>query len=93
MRIAFFTVALILAASCSHRQPLPVAAKAPVPPPSVAALDDATREFSSADYGAAARDFQQYLNLVPSGGQRDQEPVPRDVRVDGGLCYSSTGLQ
>jgi TolA-binding protein len=96
MRITIFTLALILGMSCSRRQPQPVAIRVPVPPvppappASAIALEDATREFARADYAAAARNFQQYLNLVPSGGQRDQAlfhlglifSQPGDSRVD-----------
>jgi TolA-binding protein len=49
------------------------------------ALDNATAEFARADYAAAARDFQQYLNLVPSGGKRDQ------ALFHLGLIYSQPG--
>ena len=66
------------------------AASAPAPPASAVALDNATTEFARADYTQAARDFQQYLNLVPSGGQRDQAlfhlgliySMPGDPRLD-----------
>jgi TolA-binding protein len=88
MRIAIFTLSLILAASCSRRQPQPVIARVPAPPAppaSAIALEDATREFARADYVAAARNFQQYLNLVPSGGQRDQ------ALFHLGLIYSQPG--
>jgi len=85
MRITIFTVALILVVSCSRRQPQPVAARTPVTPPSVTALEEANREFARADYDGAARNFQQYLTLVPSGGQRDQ------ALFHLGLIYSQPG--
>jgi TolA-binding protein len=86
MRITLFTILLMLAASCTRRQPPLVALPPPVViPASVTALEDATREFGRADYAAAARDFQQYLNLVPSGGQRDQ------ALFHLGLIYSQPG--
>lgn len=87
----FIATALMLVISCSRRQPVaPVATTAPVPSASITALDNATKEFASADYAQAARDFQQYLNLVPSGGQRDQalfhlgliHSLPGDARLD-----------
>jgi len=92
MRITIFTVMLMLVVSCSRRQPVatrvpvPPAAPAPTAPPaSTAALDNATAAFARADYSGAARDFQQYLNLVPSGGRRDQ------ALFHLGLIYSQPG--
>jgi TolA-binding protein len=88
MRIAIFTLSLILIASCSRRQPQPIVSRVavpPAPPASAVALEDATRDFARADYPAAARNFQQYLNLVPSGGQRDQ------ALFHLGLIYSQPG--
>lgn len=92
MRRTLCTVALILAVSCSRRQPVatsvpvpPVPSAPSAPPASMIALNNATAEFARADYAAASRDFQQYLNLVPSGGQRDQ------ALFHLGLIYSQPG--
>ena len=99
MRIAsgvFLATLLISIVSCHRRQPVapvaPVAAAATpaVPPASATALNNATTAFARADYTQAARDFQQYLNLTPSGGQRDQAlfhlgliySMPGDSRLD-----------
>ena len=94
MRRTLVTVTLILAVSCSRRQPVatrvPVPPAPPAPPASMVALDNATAEFARADYAGAARDFQQYLNLVRTGGQRDQAlfhlgilySMPGDPRLD-----------
>jgi TolA-binding protein len=96
MRIAIFTIALVLAASCARRQPPPVVTRTPAPPAapapappapplSVTTLENATQEFARADYAGAARDFQQYLTLVPSGGRRDE------ALFHLGLIYSQPG--
>ena len=62
-------VCLLVVAACNRRpQPAPVVV---VTPPSTLALDAADRAFAAADYSGAARDFQRYLELVPSGGERD----------------------
>lgn len=97
MRITILALTLLLATSCVRRQP---AARVPVPPPtptvvgpplppplppSAVTLENATQEFARADYAAAARDFQQYLNMVPSGGRRDQ------ALFHLGLIYSQPG--
>ena len=60
---------LVLASCHRHPQPAPVAAG---PPPSTLVLEAANREFIAGDCAAAARDFDRYLDLVPSGGDRDQ---------------------
>src|SRR5262245_26980376 len=91
MRIAVITFALMFEVSCAVKQPPTARIPLPPPPPaSTAALDNATAEFARADYGGAARDFQQYLNLVPKGGHRDQAlfhlgliySIPGDPRID-----------
>jgi len=83
------SVAPVVSAASAPAASAP-AASAPAPPASAVALDNATTEFARADYTQAARDFQQYLNLVPSGGQRDQAlfhlgliySMPGDPRLD-----------
>ncbi len=90
MRITLVTVILVLAVSCTRRQPAVRVPLPPTPPASTTALENASQEFARADYAAASRDFQQYLNLVPSGGQRDQAlfhlgliySLPGDPRLD-----------
>lgn len=70
-RIATITFAAILAtAGCQKR--VPVAALPPAPAPAVPALDQADRAFTSGSYDEAARAYENYLRLTPSGGQRDQ---------------------
>jgi outer membrane murein-binding lipoprotein Lpp len=44
---------------------------AAVTPPSTLALDSAKRGFVSGDCISSARNFERYLELVPSGGDRD----------------------
>ena len=77
---ASFAACLFLLAACNRRpQPAPVVV---VTPPSTLALDAANREFAMGDYSGAARDYQRYLELVPTGGERDQ------VLFHLGLIYS-----
>lgn len=60
---------VLLLASCNRRpQPPPVV----TPPLSTLVLLDANREFAMGDYVTAARDFERYLELMPSGGERDR---------------------
>ena len=60
---------IVLPVGCTKRpQPAPVVV---VPPPSTLALEAANREFAAAEYVAAARDFERYLELMPVGGERD----------------------
>ena len=87
LRLSVAACALLLASCHGRPQPMPVAA---VTPPSTLALDAANREFGAGDCVAAARDYQRYLDLVPSGGNRDQalfhlgliESVPECGRQD-----------
>ncbi len=43
-----------------------------LPPASIAALEQADRDFSAGNYLEAAHEYDNYLRLAPSGGQRDQ---------------------
>jgi outer membrane protein assembly factor BamD (BamD/ComL family) len=67
---AAFSVALSLAAGCQKR--VPVAVLPPVSAPAPAPLDQADRAFTSGNYDDAAREYEDYLRLTPSGGLRDQ---------------------
>jgi len=69
LRLSVAACGLLLASCHGRPQPAPVAA---VTPPSTLALDAANREFVTGDCVAAARDYERYLDLVPSGGNRDQ---------------------
>jgi outer membrane protein assembly factor BamD (BamD/ComL family) len=61
---------VLLLASCNRRpQPVPVA---DLMPAHTLALDAANRGFAAGDCVGAARDFQRYLDLMPSGGHRDE---------------------
>jgi hypothetical protein len=60
----------LLLEGCSHR-PQPGLVFDP-PPPSTLAFQAANREFVAGDCVGAARDFERYLDLVPSGGNREQ---------------------
>jgi hypothetical protein len=76
--IAFAIVALL--AACQKRVPIvslpPVSAPAPVPvpppPPAPSPLDQADRAFGAANYDEAARGYEGYLRVTPSGGRRDE---------------------
>jgi outer membrane protein assembly factor BamD (BamD/ComL family) len=54
------------------------------------ALGNAEAEFARANYPVAAQNYQQYLNLVPTGGRRDEAlfrlgliySMPGEPRVD-----------
>jgi TolA-binding protein len=52
------------------------------PPPAVALLDRADRAFAESNYDEAAHGYEQYLQLISSGGQRDQ------VLFNLGLSYA-----
>jgi TolA-binding protein len=79
LRVAI-TLSILLTTGCHRKAPVvgpPVVASVPDPvpppvPPSVLTLQAANREFGLGDYISAARNFEQYLNMVPSGGDRDQ---------------------
>ena len=61
---------VLLLAGCNRRTPPPPVAA--VTPPWTLALDAANREFVSGDCLSSAHNFERYLELVPSGGDRDQ---------------------
>lgn len=42
------------------------------PPPAVLALDEAEKSYDAGEYGEAARYYEQYLDMAPSGDKRDQ---------------------
>ena len=59
---------IVLLAGCTRRpQPAPVVV---VTPPSTLALHAANQEFAAGDYVAATRDFERYLELTATGGER-----------------------
>jgi outer membrane protein assembly factor BamD (BamD/ComL family) len=61
---------ILLLVGCNRKTPPPPVAD--VTPPSTLALTSAKREFASGDCVSAARNFERYLELVPSSGDRDQ---------------------
>ena len=67
--VPLFACALLIS-SCNHRPP-PVVTVTPTSLDTLA-LQSANREFALEDYVSAARDYERYLQLVPSGGDRDQ---------------------
>lgn len=78
-------VCLLLLLGCNRRpQPVPVVV---VTPPSTLALEAANQEFAMGDYVSAARDFESYLELTASGGERDH------VMFHLGLIHSLPGTQ
>src|SRR5687768_5272414 len=68
--IALSTV--LIAAGCNKRVPTTPLPPAATPSPAAGALDQANRAFASGNYDEAARSYESYLKLVPSGGSRDQ---------------------
>lgn len=71
------TFAAVLLSACQKRVPivsLPPVAAAPVPAPAPAPspLEPADRAFSAANYDDAARGYENYLRVTPSGGHRDE---------------------
>jgi len=67
--VPLFACALLIS-SCNHRPP-PVVTVTPTSMDTLA-IQSANREFALEDYVSAARDYERYLQLVPSGGDRDQ---------------------
>jgi hypothetical protein len=71
-RLVLATAAIFLLLSACHRQtkvslpPVPA-----LPPPSVTTIEQANRAFISGNYTQAAQAYEHYLQLEPSGGQRD----------------------
>jgi TolA-binding protein len=82
-------ITMLIGLTACPRQKPPVARAAPVSA-SRAALETANRDFSTGAYGNALRSYEQYLSLVPSGGQRDEAlfhlgliyAMPGDPRQD-----------
>jgi tetratricopeptide (TPR) repeat protein len=96
MRLALLLTALMVLGACNRRQPPvvapprvaappPVPLGPPAPPASTIAIENAGLEFSRANYPAAAQNYQQYLNLVPTGDRRDE------ALFHLGLIYSMDG--
>jgi len=85
-------------AACHKKQPVVVAPViTPPPPPAVApayvaVLDSANREFAMANYAAAARDFNTFLQMVPAGPSGEAREF---VLFQLGLIYAlpAPGLQ
>ena len=72
-RLAVVALLTILAASACQKRARVTAPPVPaLPPVTVTALDQADRQFAQGEYDAAARSYEDYLKLSPSGGQRDQ---------------------
>ncbi len=67
--VPLFACALLIS-SCNRRPP-PVVTVTPTSMDTLA-IQSANREFALGDYVSAARDYERYLQLVPSGGDRDQ---------------------
>lgn len=63
---------VLLAAGCNKRVPTTALPPTVTPSPAAMALDQANRAFASGNYDEAARSYESYLKLVPSGGSRDQ---------------------
>jgi tetratricopeptide (TPR) repeat protein len=103
MRLILLIIALIVLGACNRRQPpvvapprvaappvAPVPLGPPAPPASTMAIENGSLEFARANYPAAAQNYQQYLNLVPTGGRRDEAlfhlgliySLPADPRQD-----------
>lgn len=64
-------IAMALLSSC-NRRPAAVVTVPPATPPDVLTLQSANREFAEGNYANASRDYEHYLELVPSGGAGDQ---------------------
>lgn len=62
--------ALFLTA-CHKRAPVAAVHAPALPPPSVSALDQADLAFNAGNYDEAARAYENFMRLAPSGGQRD----------------------
>ena len=77
-RLAAVVMWSILAVTaCQKRAPIAVAPPAPAPAPAlpssaVPGLEQADRAFVSGNYEEAGREYETYLQLSPSGAQRDQ---------------------
>jgi outer membrane murein-binding lipoprotein Lpp len=71
MRLGLSVAAFVLLWAGCNRRP-PVGPPPDEPSPSTLALQSANRGFAAGDCVGAARDFQRYLDLVPSAGHRDQ---------------------
>jgi TolA-binding protein len=64
---------LLAVTACQKRAPVVAAPPARVlAPPAVTALEQADRAFVGGNYDDAGREYENYLRLSPSGGQRDQ---------------------
>ena len=64
---------ILAVTACQKRVPVVVAPPAPaLPSPAVTALEQADRAFLGSHYDEAGREYENYLRLSPSGGQRDQ---------------------
>ena len=77
-RLAAVVMWSILAVTACHkRAPIAVAPPASppapaLPSPAVTGLEQADRAFIGGNYDEAGREYENYLRLSPSGGQRDQ---------------------
>ena len=67
---ALLVACALLTAGCGGRR-TPVVVATPASAATLA-LQSANQEFAMAEYESAARDYERYLQLVPSGGSRDE---------------------
>lgn len=72
-RLSVICLGSVLALTGCHKRKIAAAPPpAVIPPAPVAAIDEADRAFAAGNYDEAARGYDQYLRLSPSGHQRDQ---------------------
>ena len=73
---SILALALLSLLSCRPKPPLtstaPAVSATPQPPPPPPTTEAATRKFTLGDYAGAAAEFEEYLKVVPAGGERDQ---------------------
>jgi predicted small lipoprotein YifL len=69
-------LAILSVTGCGRKTPIavtpPPAATIPQPPPAAPTTEAAVRKYIQGEYTGAALDFEEYLKLVPSGGERDR---------------------
>ena len=72
-RLAILGVSAVFAAVGCHKR-VPATVIAPPPPPAsvVSPVDQANHAFVLGNYDEAARAYENYLKVTPSGGQREE---------------------
>jgi TolA-binding protein len=65
------TPVIVVPAARANDAPAPPIVITPAVPAYVVALETADRDFTNGEYAAAARNFQEYIQLVSSAGRRD----------------------